>query len=251
MSQDFNPQPPDRYPQESGYPLEQPKSDLPKLKPEPASGRRQVPILGTFVAWLRVLIHPGVDTFAAEAAYANWGAVILGVIVESISTFLYVFALTLHTSTVVSTLGELLRLTFVTMVIIVITFLFRSAVLYVIARRTQSGDGNFKVQTYLYSLSYFPISAIAAVLGSVVISADAQLNLFTCVAAIGITALGIYSLALTYMMLRAAHHMDSSGAGFTMVYGFAITFVVSVVVGLLYHYTFSSIMQLTAGFVTG
>ncbi len=251
MAQDYSPNPPGSYPPERGTGPDQPKPDLPKLKPAPTSIRRQVPLLGTFAAWLRVMTHPSVDTFTAESANATWGAVILGAVVEGIFLFTLLLITALNTSVLSSAIGELFRLTLIGMAIVVAGFLFRSVVLYVMARRTQGGDGNFKVQTYLYSLLFFPISILADVLLTLSVVAATPPNLFLYVLVIALLALSIYSLALTYLMLKAAHHIDGPGAGYTMVNGFTITFVVSVIVGLLFHYTFPSIMRLTVGFVGG
>lgn len=224
------PPPPGEYPPPpSGYPP-------PGESPPPSPGAYPPPPQGAYPPpprpaqgagfdfqallqrYVTVLRNPGVATFSAEAPYANWTAVWIGLVALAIvrAIFSYITALeyhTLHASAVGSVIGSLIG-TFV-------TFFIVAGVAYGLSRLFGS-TADFLPYAYVLTLFFVPLGIIAAVAGIIPILGGL----------IGLAAV-IYSLVLWYFATIAVPRLSQGQAIGVIVLTIVVIIVISIIIGII------------------
>lgn len=161
-----------------------------------------------FAAMWRVLTHPSLSAFEDARANANFGRAIVG-------TFAVGFGFGalrgfLHWLVSSHPAAEIVTLAVMTGFSLLASLIVAQAVL-LIAVRAIGGRGDFATQTYLTSLAYAPLNAIA-------ISADIVPNASNLI----VFGVSIYSTVLIALALRVAHDRQKWRAPMIVVLGLAL-----------------------------
>jgi hypothetical protein len=156
------------------------------------------PSASIFAKWLKLLIHPDVETYAEEGSDADLITAIMNALLYAAFLVIYVMVrlvLLAHVQLV-----DIFYLFFLALLATLasITGLFLgSGIIYLLAKTLGGGKGGFTGQTYLFSMYNTPIVIIAILLG-----------LFGQVGTILGYVVGAYELFLSYIMLRAIHQTN-------------------------------------------
>ena len=229
---EYPPPPPGAYPPPppSGYPPPQgayppppgaypppPQGAYPPPRPAPGAGFDLQSLLQRYVTVLR---NPGVATFSAEAPYANWTAVWIGLVALAIvrAIFGYITALeyrALHAAgpSGGNVIGSLIT-TFV-------SFFIVAGLAYLLARLFGS-TSSFLPYAYVLTLFLVPLGIIAAVAGIIPILGGL----------IGLAA-GIYSLILWYFATIAVQRLSQGQSIGVIVLTFVALIVLAIIVGVI------------------
>lgn len=205
---EYPPPPPGAYPPPPGaYPP----------PPRPAAGFDFQSLLQRYITVLR---NPGVATLSAEAPYANWTAVWLGLVALAIVRAIFGFITALEYRTVGgsgpssgSVIGSLIT-TFA-------SFFVVAGVAYLLARLFGS-TAEFLPYAYVLTLFLVPLGIIGAVAGIIPILGG--LISF---------AAGIYSLILWYFATIAVPRLSEGQAIGVIVLTIVVLIVLAIIVGVI------------------
>lgn len=165
---------------------------------------------GLFQRWRNVLTHPSVATFDAEQPAANWGTILLSLVILGVTEAIFDFITglevngiaryTLPGGTVLPVRENPIGNAFGGLVGAFVGFFVLSGILYISAK-VFNGQGSFLTQSWLLSLFLVPLEMIAAVariipfLGGLV----------------GLAAL-IYGIYLAVLAIASVHRMPTGRA---------------------------------------
>ncbi|HEX6797515.1 MAG TPA: Yip1 family protein [Ktedonobacterales bacterium] len=213
------PPPPGAYPPPgAAYPPPPPQGAYPPPpRPAPGAGFDFQALLQRYVTVLR---NPGVATFSAEAPYANWTAIWIGLVALAIVraifdsiTKLEYRALHAPGPSAGSVIGSLIA-TFV-------SFFVVAGVAYLLARLFGS-TASFLPYAYVLTLFLVPLGIIAAVAGIIPILGGL----------IGLAA-GIYSLILWYFATIAVPRLSQGQAIGVIVLTIVVLIVITIIIGVI------------------
>ncbi len=139
----------------------------------------------------RVLLHPSVSAFEKEQPGANLGGAILGTF--GIGAFTGFCGGWINVLLASSSIADVVVLTVITPIRLIVGLLVSQAFLHV-AARALGGRGEFSTQTYLASLVFAPLNALALILASIPF-----VGAYLAVAVLG------YDVLATVPAVRAAH----------------------------------------------
>lgn len=203
---------------ENGAPGYPPPPEAYPPPPQPAG--TGLDIQGLVQRYITVLRNPGVATFSAEAPYANWQAIWIGLAALAIvrAIFGIITGLEYHVAgqplpSVASVIGSLIT-TFV-------TFFIVAGVAHLLSRLFGS-TASFLPYAYVLALFLVPLGIIDAVVGIIPILG-------------GLIALaaGIYSLVLWYFATIAVQRLSQGQAIGVILLTFVVIVVLAIIIGVI------------------
>ncbi len=171
--------------------------------------------------YITVLRNPGVATFSAEAPYADWTAIWIGLVALAIvrAIFGYITGLEYHVVGAPSpSVGSVIS----TLITTFITFFIVAGVAHLLSRLFFSSTASFLPYAYVLSLFLVPLGIIQSVVGIIPILGGL----------IGLAA-GIYSLILWYFATIAVQRVSEGQAIGVIVLTIVVIVIVAIIIGVI------------------
>lgn len=206
----YPPPPPGAYPPPQGaYP-----------PPQPAAGGAGFDFQALLQRYITVLRNPGVATFSAEAPYANWQAIWIGLVGLAIIRAIFGFITGLEYRTVGAS-GPSAGSVISSLIFTFVGFFIVAGVAYGLSRLFGSTT-SFLPYAYVLSLFLVPLGIIQAVVGIIPVLGGL----------IGFAA-GIYSLILWYFATIAVPRLSQGQAVGVIVLTIVVLIVIAIIIGVI------------------
>lgn len=170
--------------------------------------------------YITVLRNPGVATFSAEAPYANWTAIWIGLVALALARAIFGFITSLEYRAV-GRAGPSFGSVTGSLITTFITFFIVAGIAHLLSRLFGS-TASFLPYAYVLSLFLVPLGIVQAVVGIIPILGGL----------IGLAA-GIYSLILWYFATIAVQRVSEGQAIGVIALTIVVIIVVAIIIGVI------------------